>query len=249
MNPSKALADALALAAEGVPVFPCAANKHPTCPHGFKEATADSAAVIDLWKHHPGPLVAFATGTISGRDVLDLDAKHPEATAWWMEHRHHLPATTTHRTRSGGLHLLFRHAEGLRNSASKIARGVDTRGDGGYAIHWPSAGFRVLSDAPLAPWPPWFLDKLMRRPETPSTRKPTQNPTLSDRRLAQLVRLVANASEGERNSTLFWAACRISEGSGDLDFAAEVLIAAAARAGLPADEASRTVRSAALAGR
>ena len=61
--------------------------------------------------------------------------------------------TRPHRTRSGGLHLIFGHYDGLKCSAGKIARGVDVRADGGYILWWPAAGLPMLSDAPIAPWP------------------------------------------------------------------------------------------------
>jgi hypothetical protein len=148
-----------------------------------------------------------------------------------------------HQTRSGGLHLFFRHASsGLRNSASKIAQGVDTRCDGGYVIWWPSAGFSVLCDAPIADWPEWLLAGLLPKPSRVRTELSIDT-CLDDRRLAGLVRTVARATEGSRNSALYWASRRLAEYPGEKGFGAEVLIAAAVHAGLPEIEARRTVQS------
>jgi hypothetical protein len=87
------------------------------------------------------------TGEPSGISVLDVDA---DGLAWFDAEQ--LPLTRMHQTRSGGLHLLFRHAEGLRNSASAIAPGVDVRAEGGFVVWWPREGLPVC-DAPLAEWP------------------------------------------------------------------------------------------------
>jgi hypothetical protein len=59
----------------------------------------------------------------------------------------------------------------MRGTAGKIALGVDTRGNGGYLVWWPAAGFPVLSDAPLAPWPDWLLADFRPKPRPPSWRK------------------------------------------------------------------------------
>jgi hypothetical protein len=66
-------------------------------------------------------------------------------------------------TRGGGIHSLYRHRPDIRCTVSRIAKGLDTRSNGGYIIWWPAAGFKVLSCAPIAPWPPWFA--LPVRPE------------------------------------------------------------------------------------
>jgi hypothetical protein len=121
------------LAAAGYACFPCLASKAPACPGGFKAASADPDQLVDLWHRHSGPLVGVVTGQLSGVDVLDLDSRHGAA-AWWANHRSRLPPTRTHRTRSGGLHLFFRHAPGLRISAGRVAPGCDVRADGGYII-------------------------------------------------------------------------------------------------------------------
>jgi hypothetical protein len=240
---SEALAGALTLASHGRSCFPCAGNKRPTSPHGFLDASADPIALRELWSKCPGELVGVRTGTASGIDVLDLDRKHPEALEWWTAHRDDIPATRTHRTRSGGLHILFQHATDMRCSASKVAPGVDVRGDGGYVIWWPVTGLPLLNDSPLAPWPEWLRVTLssQKRP------RPCRATVPDGHALARLVRLVAGAREGERNALTFWAACRAGEmvasGLFDAEIAVEFVAEAATRAGLPRAEAERTARS------
>jgi hypothetical protein len=113
---------AFRLAAAGYPVFPIAASKRPTCPHGFKDAATDVADIRRLWRDHPGPLLGVPTGKVTGLFVLDLDTTMHTAAAEWLErHAPYLPETRQQTTRSGGLHLFFRHVEGLRNSAGRIA--------------------------------------------------------------------------------------------------------------------------------
>jgi hypothetical protein len=242
---ARALTSALDLASHGYSCFPCRANKRPATPQGFKDATADPEQLRALWSRHPGDLIGVSTGDVSGVDVLDIDAKHDEAAQWWGTHRDRIPATRVHRTRSGGLHLLFRHVPGVRCSVGRIALGIDVRGDGGYAIWWPTAGLPVLQDAPLATWPAWLLAQLLPRPRPAIARTAVPD----DYALSPLVRLVASAREGERNQVAFWAACRAGEmvASGRLNCsctsAAAIIAEAATRAGLPRAEAERTSSS------
>ena len=236
------LARALTLLNQGLPCFPCGIAKKPMTPRGFNDATCDRDAMREMWKQHPGPLVGVPTGEISGLDVLDVDPRHG-GDSWFAEHKHRLPSTRVHRTRSGGLHLLFRHQHGMRCSAGRIAAGIDVRANGGYVIWWPAAGFPVLSDLPVAAWPAWLCAQLMPRP-----RPSIQRITVPDQyMLTRLVRLIAGAREGERNKLTYWAACRAGEmvASGLLaaDFAAAVIAEAATRAGLPRAEAERTARN------
>jgi hypothetical protein len=142
---AEALQAALALARDGLACFPAFPSKCPSTPHGFYDASKDPAALRALWQQFPGPLVGVRTGAVSGIAVLDLDRKHREATDWWIQNRPRLPSTRVHRTRSGGLHLIFCHADGVRCTTGRIAAGIDTRGDGGYVIWWPAAGLPVLS--------------------------------------------------------------------------------------------------------
>jgi len=89
---------------------------------------------------------------------------------WYYQHRDLIiPQTLTHETPSGGLHLLFRHAQGLRCSAGRIARGVDVRASGGYIIWHPAALCRVLVEGPIADWPEWLLELARPRFATTAT--------------------------------------------------------------------------------
>jgi hypothetical protein len=250
----KPLDAALALAMQGHRVFFCHADKTPACPHGFKNASNDPAAVRDLHHRYPGPLIAVAAGDL---DILDLDRKHPEAIEWWQQHRAHLPKTRTHRTGSGGLHLLFLHHEGLRNWTAWPVRGVDCRASGGYFIWWPAAGRPVLDNASPAPWPDWLLEQrvnsfnsFLSYPDTSAFLPAAGNK--ADRYAAAALRSavdrVKSAGEGARNHTLnseaYGLARLVHTGLLGGQEVADALAAAAMAAGLRPKETVLTLKSA-----
>jgi hypothetical protein len=244
MDVAQSLKEALALATESIPCFPCTPSKRPACPHGFLDASTDPATLRELWAKYPGKLVGVPRGENSGIDVLDVDAKHQEAVDWCAVHHKRIPSTRVHKTRSGGVHLLFGHAPRLRCSAGRIARGIDVRACGGYIIWWPATGLPVLRAGPLTDWPHWLLDRLI----LPVQAKPATCTRVPDTHaLGRLVRRIAGAREGERNALTFWAACRAGEmvASGLLDgrWATAVIAEAAMRAGLARSEADRTARN------
>jgi Bifunctional DNA primase/polymerase, N-terminal len=235
------------------PAFPCLASKAPACPRGFKAAIMHDAGLATLWARYPGVLIGVPTGAISGFDVLDVDPKN-EGGAWYQANRSRLPATRIHRTRSGGLHVLLKHCDGLRNSSSKIAPGIDVRAVGGYVIWWPAEGLPVREhplDA-LPEWPLWLLPALMSPPKPPPPVYPKPAvPCAPDavlRPLGGVLRKVAFASQGERNALLFWGACRLRdmalEGKIALPTGNELLAEAALRTGLQRLEVERTIASA-----
>jgi Bifunctional DNA primase/polymerase, N-terminal len=233
----------------GYAVFPCRIDKRPACPHGFKDAAVDRDAIQKLWADHPGPLIGVATGAASGIDVLDIDAKYETALAWWSAAAPRIPATTIFRTRSGGLHGYFLHAEGVGNTASKLAHGVDTRRDGGYVISWFAAGHECVDLSSPAPWPPWLLDCVLWEPSpSPPPRVSRKSQQQAGGAIEGVIRTISAATEGERNSVLFWGACRLFErtriGQLDRGEADALLIAAARAAGLPEVEARQTIASA-----
>lgn len=239
---NETLTAALALAEQGIPCFPCTQTKVPVTPHGFKDASIDRAVIEELFRLRRDLLIGVPTDRSSGLNVLDVDPRHG-GDEWLLENQHRLPPTREHRTRSGGLHLVFRHHEALKCSAGRIASGIDVRAVGGYIIWWPAAGLPTLSDAPPSPWPDWLIQEL--RPQRP---RPAQRVVVPDSSaLHRLVQLVAGAQPGERNRLTFWAACRAGEmvASGLLSahVAASVIIEAGTRSGLTRSEAERTAWS------
>jgi len=235
---------ALELAREGFPVFPCRRDKRPATPRGFYDAAVDEAEIRRLWRFCPGPLIGVSTGESSGFDVLDVDPRHG-GDEWLNENTHRLYATRIHETQSGGFHLLFIHRRGLRCSTGKVARGLDVRADAGYAIWWPASGLPVLNDAPIDEWPEWLLSILMTAPRPSPVAFRGRVP--DRRQIEALVRTVALAREGDRNSVTFWAACRLGEMVRtrllDEGRAIALITEAAARSGLEAREAERTAAS------
>jgi len=169
------LDQALVYTTSGWPVFPCRwdggprLRKTPLTRNGFKDASRDPQIVTAWWARWPQALIGLPTGEISGLGVLDIDVKRPEANGFDSLAdlgRSILPETPMAHTESGGLHIYFRRPEReIRNSASRIAPGLDTRGTGGYVIApSPDSGYTWDSvwnfdsckpiEAPDWLWPP-----------------------------------------------------------------------------------------------
>jgi Bifunctional DNA primase/polymerase, N-terminal len=242
-----ALDQALVLAKAGLPVFPCTEEKRPTLAGGFKNASKDAAVVRDLWQRGPGPLIGVPTGEASGLFVIDLDtSRHPEATDWLDRNAQYLPETRQHRTKSGGFHLFFKHRAGLRNSAGKLAPGVDTRGDGGYVIWWPPCiggsdhKFRIAAELPQ-----WIVDELTPKPIVYQPRSAIGAVNFGAN-IRGILQTVTNAPPGQRNQVLHWAACRFGELVADNRItehqATNLLVHAGCSTGLPQSEVIRTAR-------
>ena len=257
-NPTRAaLEEALRL---NMPAFPCRLpDKRPTCPHGFKDATAVPDELRQLWRNHPGQLVGVPTGDPSGLFVIDVDStRHEEAQDWLERHSPYLPDTRHHATKSGGVHLLFKHQQGLKNTASRLAKGVDTRGEGGYIIWWPfhlglGAGHYF---GPIAALPDWIFEALQPPPPVTSCIRPDWSFRHSfsgapEAKVQGVLNAVAAASIGERNHLLFWGACRITEmivrrelGSMEGSRSFQALNMLGLKIGLTEREISRTIQSA-----
>lgn len=158
------LSAALALAGSGWPVFACGANKRPVVEHGFLDATTDPTIIRKMFAAKRAILIGVPTGPASGFDALDLDCRHGAAD-WEAANAQRLPATRVHQTGSGGRHLLFQCDPRLRNSAGRIAPGVNVRATGGYVIVPPSTGYTVINELLPEPWPGWLLEPGLALPK------------------------------------------------------------------------------------
>ncbi|MGW0706468.1 bifunctional DNA primase/polymerase [Streptomyces sp. NPDC002643] len=235
------------------PVPPC----HGECGrfgHGVYDASSDPARVRELFAAAPW---ATGYGIACGRHPhhligVDLDTKSgtDSSTALRelaLRHLFTIPDTVVVLTPSGGRHLWLTGPPDVvvPNSASRLAPGIDIRGAGGYLVgpgsrtdHGVYATAPGTAHLPPAPCPPELLRLLLPPPpRTPHTSGGTGNGH-------GLINFVLTAHEGQRNTRLFWAACRAYENGLGPELT-HALIQAAVHTGLTEREARSTIASAA----
>ncbi len=164
-----------------------------------------------------------------------------------------LPGTVQSVTGGGGVHLLYRHpGEPIKSRAHSLGPGLDVKADGGQIVAPPSlhpSGRRYawLGDVWQAPLPLWPAALTSADPVSLPFRSSAQPAAAPPgRRLAGLVQAVLDAVPGERNSRLFWAACRGAEMVTDgtpVEVVADALLLAAEAVGLDRGSAAATIRS------
>lgn len=262
---------ALEYASLGWRVFPLKPReKKPLTPHGFKDGTTDRATIEAWWTRWPDANIGIATG--GGLLVLDVDGLEGKAALSALSFHSDLPSAPSQST-GKGRHYFFRVEFETQNTAGKVGKNIDTRGDGGYVVAAPSvhpngAQYRWLDDVPplgaladLPHAPEWLLS-LVTAPER-TTERPANDWQGDARRpegyeayvasaLAGEFAKVAGAREGRRNDTLNAAAFSLGTliGAGVLDEAKarHALEAAAHACGLPRGEAAATITSGLTAG-
>lgn len=255
-SPTLAVA-ARSLASAGVPVFPCQVEgKRPLTRRGFLDASSDAAQVAAWWSRTPNANIGIPTGGASGVVVVDVDVHGPTdgRVAWKRAADAGLVsgAGLLVRTPTGGMHAYFPATPGReQRSWQAAAAGVDFRGDGGYIIAPPSQRtidgrtkrYRVADIAAHSAGPvdaARLRDLLDPRPADPA--RPSGGEVAAD--AERLAAWVSGRGEGERNRSLFWAACRLAENGTSPGDALDALGAAAQSAGLSDREITTTVRSA-----
>ncbi len=147
------------------------AGKHPRLKSWETEATSDAETIAEWIARYPSGNIGIATG--GEFFALDVDPAHdgPATLARLTDEHGDLPITPEAVTGSGGAHYLFEMPTGLdlRNTAGRLGRGLDTRGDGGQIVVAPSVSLkgayswapgRAPWQIPIAPAPAWLVELL-----------------------------------------------------------------------------------------
>jgi hypothetical protein len=223
--------------------------------HGVHDASTDPARIRALFAAAPRATgYGIACGLPPHHLIgVDLDTKTGTdsfAALRELARRHlfTIPATVIVLTPSGGRHLWLSGPPDVvvPNSAGRLAPGIDIRGAGGYLVgpgshtdHGPYTTAPGTARLAPAPCPPALLRLLL---PPPRTHHPASQP--ADGHGQGLIQFVLAAHEGQRNTRLFWAACRAYE-DGIGPALVDPLVGAALSTGLSEREARATIASAA----
>jgi len=89
-------------------------------------------------------MFAVPTGPVNGITIIDFDIRDSyNGVSNFIQEGYMILKTSLAKTPSGGFHLYFGSGDqSIPNSVSKLAIGVDVRGDGGYVIAPPSQSIK-----------------------------------------------------------------------------------------------------------
>lgn len=222
--------------------------KLPLIKDWYELATTDQAQ-IDKWKQDFGQRITYwgiPTGEANGFIGVDFDIKGGKngiesAKAKGLV----FPPTTSQRTMSGGIHLIYKIPPGVifKNTASKYADGVDTRGHRGYLIYY---GF---DQTPMADAPHWLLDAEKAEAYERKGGDYLIQPGLAKEILNDICSDITSAPPGEANNILNLKAFEAAQqliGTGSLpkQFVYDELFKAAKHRGKSDNESKATIESA-----
>lgn len=143
-------------------------ERTPKTPVGrWKAAQINRFTLKELSRIMHGSAVQIAPtivcGHVSGNlEIIDVDVKHWIGidVIYFSEIKSLYPELfkrlRIHQTSSGGFHILYRGIEPFNEGNRKLATqkeakeaGIETRGEGGYALCPPGAGYSVSQDVPI----------------------------------------------------------------------------------------------------
>lgn len=250
----------------GWKIFPLIpGSKKPITKHGVHDASDDEDVIGEWARRYPTANIAIACGAKNGIVALDIDKHHGGVETLAALQRKHgeLPKAPMAQSPRGGFHLYFAYHPKPVNGANRCGKGLDIKTDGGYLVLPPSfwngkngdkiemeggghyRWVRAPRGASLPEMPAWLV-KLAS--PAPVRRLALPKAVEGAETLDPLANFVSLASEGERNSRLYWAACRaaemVREGKIGQNQSSGRLIEAAQACGLSQFEAQRTVQSA-----
>lgn len=209
---NKMLEAALKYAGMGLAVFPLGYKKKtPATTDGFKSATTDKEQIKNWWGKSPGDKnnIGIATGAISGNlVVIDIDKDEQKGKdgfkffTEWLDEYGALPKTATAATGRGGMHLLFR-SEQPEKSRAGIYPSIDIRAEGGYIVAPPSVH-------PNGETYKWSSDPVISGIAKADNLVTAFLHPLEDIE-KKAFQIEGEIIEGERNHTLFKAACSMRD--------------------------------------
>ncbi len=244
---------ALRYAALGWRVYPVERGRKKALFTGWQtSATTDPELIARQWRREPYPNLGLICGEAFA--VFDVEAAHlPALFAYLDAGGYVLPETPVCSTGRGGLHLYVKPVAGLATTRKIRLAGVhigEFKTTGGVVAS-PSVtvgryGWLWWPDDPTPAEAPDWLAALVAEPmhTSPSVDPAHKRPADPAAALDALACAVRDEPEGNRNSMLFWAACRAVEDGIRADVAEAVLRRAAREAGLHDAEARATIDSA-----
>ena len=276
------LYQALQFAKSGYPILPlyepaargcsCGAatcsriGKHPRTSHGFKDATTAPQVIARWWERWPDANLGIATGSASGRFVLDVDGPIGRATLLKLGGPDQ-PAPDAAKILTGrGEHYYFK-TEGRKVGNLRLGPGLDLRGDGGYVVavgskHANDNRYRHSQWGQLRPRlipgtaPDWLKNLISKEDPAPALLIRDQHKGLdnyADAALNGELDRLRQAAKGARNSSLNMCAFRLGQlvAAGVLEesMVARQVTAVAQAIGLGEGEATATIRSGLKAGK
>ncbi|MFZ5791871.1 MAG: bifunctional DNA primase/polymerase [Pseudomonadota bacterium] len=221
---SSKIASALDLAAQDFHIFPLRPDsKLPAIKDFSSQATREEARIRAWWTQSPEANIGISTS--HGLLVVDVDNKNTkngsdEILRLEMQGLD-LPPTFTQRTPTGGLHLVYRVDEPIKQGANILAPGLDIRSRGGYIVGAGSTIgegiYEVVEGPPPRPAPSWLVERCGRAQE--KTRQAAQpaiesidSPAILQRAARYLQQEAPLAIEGQGgDETTYKVACRLKD--------------------------------------
>lgn len=241
--------------------------------------TKDPDLIRTYFSEHPNANIGLLTGEENGIFVTEYDTPQGhgidgKAEMEKLEAEHgKLPETLRQRSPSGSIHFFWQHPGfDVKSSNSKIAPGIDVKGDRSMVLIAPSVRpgrgeYEWLNaGTPIAAAPQWLLD-LIKTAATESASIASNQPpvvippslpgvTPVEKALHDEYHRVALAGKNKRNATLNTSALKLGKlvGAGELneEKAIQILINACGANGLFAEEAGQchaTIKSGMTAGK
>jgi len=188
----------------------------------------------------------FGIVTGDGFIVIDVDVKDYNGFANLAAKGLELVPTLSQVTSSGGAHYFYKTSKQIKNSTSKIAKGVDVRGIGGQVkiYNWDIIHlYETMTELPE------HFEKIILAEESSNNKNGVKvlftNP---EQEFNSILSTIEDFAEGERNAGLFVKACEIKAklvNNSQLteDYAKSKLTDAALAIGLKPSEIKATINS------